>query len=69
MCVFGKMSKDIGMGIHKGTVVSFVPTLNCLVAFWGFHSYLCCFFVTCFRCFLGGRGYRAMDHRYTCMYI
>ena len=22
-----KMSKDIGMGVHKGTVVSFVPTL------------------------------------------
>ena len=25
--VVGKMSKDIGMGVHKGTVVSFVPTL------------------------------------------
>ena len=23
----GKMSKDIGMGVRKGTVVSFVPTL------------------------------------------
>ena len=25
--VVGKMSKDIGMGVRKGTVVSFVPTL------------------------------------------
>ena len=25
--VVGKMSKDIGMGVHKGTAVSFVPTL------------------------------------------
>ena len=25
--VVEKISKDIGMGIHKGTVVSFVPTL------------------------------------------
>ena len=23
----GNMPKDIGMGVHKGTVVSFVPTL------------------------------------------
>ena len=23
----GKMSKDIGMGVRKGTVVSFIPTL------------------------------------------
>ena len=27
MCVVGKMSKDIGIGVCKGTVVSFVPTL------------------------------------------
>ena len=25
--VVGKMSKDIGMGVRRGTVVSFVPTL------------------------------------------
>ena len=25
--VVGKMSKDIGMGVRKGTVVSFIPTL------------------------------------------
>ena len=25
--MIGKMSKDIGMGVRKGTVVSFVPTL------------------------------------------
>ena len=27
MRVVGKMSEDIGMGVRKGTVVSFVPTL------------------------------------------
>ena len=27
VCVVGNMSKDIGMGVRKGTVVSFVPTL------------------------------------------
>ena len=27
MRVVGKISKDIGMGVRKGTVVSFVPTL------------------------------------------
>ena len=27
VCVVGKMSNDIGMGAHKGTVVSCVPTL------------------------------------------
>ena len=32
-----KMAKDIGMTIRKGIVVSFLP---CLVAFWGFHSYM-----------------------------
>ena len=26
-CGVGKMSRDIGMGVRKGTVVSFVPTL------------------------------------------
>ena len=26
MLLEGKMSKDTGMGVHKGTVVSFVPT-------------------------------------------
>ena len=26
VCVVGKMSKDIGMGVRKGTVVLFVPT-------------------------------------------
>ena len=32
-CVVGKMEKDIGMGICKSIVTSFLP---CLVAFWGF---------------------------------
>ena len=27
VCVVGIMSKDIGMGVRKGTVVSFIPTL------------------------------------------
>ena len=34
----GKMSKDIGMGVYKGTMVSFVPTL--FGYFWGFHPYM-----------------------------
>ena len=50
------------MGVRKGTVVSFLP---CLVVFWGFHPYMSSFvkmfFVTCFSCFLVGRGYRAID--------
>ena len=39
VCVYevGKMAKDIGMTIHKGIVVSFLP---CLVAFWGSHPYV-----------------------------
>ena len=38
--VVGKMSKeiDIGMGVRKGTVVSFVPTL--FGCFWGILSSL-----------------------------
>ena len=31
--VVGKMAKDVGIAIHKGIVVSFLP---CLVAFLGF---------------------------------
>ena len=49
--VVGKMSKDIGMGVCKGTWCrSFLP---CLVAFWGFHPYMSFHvsFVTCFSCF------------------
>ena len=44
--VVGKMSKDIGMGVRRGTVGSFVPTL--LVAFWGFHPYRSFHFFKCF---------------------
>ena len=40
MHVVGKMSKDIGMGVCKGTVVSFVTYVPCLVTFWGFHPYV-----------------------------
>ena len=56
-CVYEvrKMAKDIGMTIRRGIVVSFLP---CLVAFWGFHSYIFfhffkCFFVTSFCWFWG----------------
>ena len=43
----GKMSEDIGMGVRKGTVVSFVPTL--FGYFLGIKIMsLKCFFVTCF---------------------
>ena len=43
------MSKDIGMGVRKGTVVSFVPTLfGCFLGpYMSFH-FLKCFFVTCY---------------------
>ena len=40
-----KMAKDIGMTIHKGIVVAFLP---CLVAFWGFHPYMFFHFFKCF---------------------
>ena len=54
-----KMSKDIGMGIRKSIVVSFLP---CLVTFWGFYPYMSShffkyFFATCFSCFLGEEKY------------
>ena len=39
-----KNAKDIGMTIRKGIVVSFLP---CLVAFWGFHPYMCFHFFKC----------------------
>ena len=41
VCEVGKKTKDIGMTIRKGIVVSFLP---CLVAFWGFHPYNIMFF-------------------------
>ena len=37
VCEVGKMAQDIGMTIRKGIAVSFLP---CLVAIWGFHSYI-----------------------------
>ena len=41
--VYEKLSKDIGMGVRKGTVVSFVPTL--FGCFLGIPSlYVCSFF-------------------------
>ena len=57
--------KDIGMGVRKGTVVSFIPTL--FGCFWGFHPYMSVhfffmFFVTCFSCHFEGQEYRAIDH-------
>ena len=56
--VVGKMSKDTGMGVRKGTVVSFVPTM--FGCFLGNPSLSKCFFVTCFSCFFGAVGiYRA----------
>ena len=53
--VVGKMSKDIGMGVNKGTVVSFDPTL------FGYFLeipslYVCSFFCDLFRFFFGGGG-------------
>ena len=39
--VVGKMSKDIGMGVRKGTVVSFVPTL--FLGIPSLYMYVCSF--------------------------
>ena len=44
--VVGKMLKDIGMGVGKGTVVSFVPLFGCYLVF----------FVICFSCYFGRGG-------------
>ena len=41
-----KMSKDIGMGVSKGTVVSFVPTL--FGCFWGIPFLYVFSFFLCF---------------------
>ena len=59
MHVVGKLSKDIGMGVRKGTVMSFVPTL--FGCFLGIPSlYVCSFFFMFFRdlfqLFFGGTG-------------
>ena len=49
-------SKDIGMGVRKDTVVSFVPTLfGCFLGIPSLYVFLC-IFVTCFSSFLGGGG-------------
>ena len=54
VCVWlEKMSKDIGMGVCKGTVVSFILTL--FGYFLGIPSlyaflFFTCFFVTCLSC-------------------
>ena len=55
VCVVGKMSKDIGMGVRKGILWcrSFLP---CLVTFWGFIP-LCLFnFCDLFPLFFWGGG-------------
>ena len=51
------MSKDIEMGVRKGTVVLFIPTL--FGFFGGFHPYMpfhffLCLFGTSFSCFFCG---------------
>ena len=47
----GKMSKDIGMGVRKGTAVSFVPTL--FGCFLGIPSLHVCSFCIMFFCDFG----------------
>ena len=50
------MSKAIGMGVRKGTVVLFVPTLfGCFLGIY-VCSFFKVFFVTCFSFFWGGGG-------------
>ena len=54
--VVGKMSKDIGMGVRKGTVVLFVPTLfGCFLAIPSLYVFSF-FFNTYFPLFFGGGG-------------
>ena len=56
--VVGNMSKDIGMGVCKGTVVPFIPTrlFGYFLGIPSLYVFSNVFFVTCFRCFLGGGG-------------
>ena len=59
MCLVGKMSKDIGMGVRKGTVVSFVPILfSCFLGIPSLYvfSFKKMLFVTCFSSLGGGGG-------------
>ena len=51
----GGKFRDIGMGVRKGTVVSFVPTLfGCFLEIPSLYIYVSC--VTCFSFFGGGGG-------------
>ena len=55
--VVGKMSKDIGMGVCKGTVVLFVPTLfGCFLGIPSLYafSFFKMFFCDLFQLFFGG---------------
>ena len=55
VCVVGKKAKNIGKGVRKGTVVSFIPTLFGYILEIPFLYVFSCFemffFVTCFRYF------------------
>ena len=59
VCVVGKISKDIGMGVRKGTVVSFVPTwFGCFLGIPSLYryafSFFKMFFCDLFQLFFGG---------------
>ena len=58
MHVVGKILKDIGMGVRKGTVVSFVPTL--FGCFLGIPSLYLFIFLNVF-CDYNGTGIRQLD--------
>ena len=64
MHVVRKMSKDIGMGVRKGTVVSFVSTLfGCFLGIPSLYvfSFFKMFFVTSFFFGWGGGDIKAID--------
>ena len=74
MCVVGKMSKVIGMGLRKGIVVLFVPTLfGCFLGIPSLYYVISFYFWDLFQLFFEGqwRGYRAIvtPDMHVCIYI
>ena len=68
--VVGKTSKDIGMGVRKGTVVSFVPTLfGCFLGIPSLYVFSFFFNVFCdlFQLFFGSWGLNS--RRYTIILV
>ena len=73
--VVQKMSKDIGMGVRKGAVVSFVHTLfGCFLRIPSLYvfSFFKMFFCDLFQLFFGGGGWGIevlTPNTHVCIYI